>query len=290
MHLSTHNWMRPEPLETTLARIQRLGYESIEIADPCRHELTATEALLKRYCIRCWGGVTLMLGARNLAAQDGARRASSVQYVKEIVQRVSDLGGEIVTIVPVTVGKLVPECAPEDEWAWVRDGLQEVNDLAKRVGIRLAIEPLNRFETYFINRTDQALAMAEAVGPNCGICLDTFHLNIEEANLLEAIRLGRGKIYDFHVADNNRLAPGQGALDWHAIVKALKSVGYNGALAAEFLVPTDRTPKNRYSHEVQDKGSSVMSEEFCTALAAKTAETLIPLIHDTVAPRVGLRP
>ena len=278
MHLSTHNWMRPEPLEITLARIQQLGYRSIEIADPCRYDRAATEALLKRYDIRCWGGVTLMLGERNLAAKDSARRASSGQYVKEIVQRVSDLGGEIVTVVPATVNKIVPESTPENEWIWARDTLQEVNDLARRVGVRLAIEPLNRFETYFINRVDQALALAGAVGPNCGVCLDTFHLNIEEPDLLEAIRQGGSKIYDFHVADNNRLAPGQGALDWPAIVRTLKSVGYDGGLAAEFVVPMDRTPLNHYSHEMRADGASVMSEVFYTALAAKTAETLLPLI------------
>ena len=116
-----------------------------------------------------------------------------VQYVKEIVQRVSDLGGEIVTVVPITVNKIFPESTPENEWMWVRDGLREINDLAKRTGVRLAIEPLNRFETYFINRVDQAIAMAEEVGPNCGVCLDTFHLNIEETNLMEAIRLAGGK-------------------------------------------------------------------------------------------------
>jgi sugar phosphate isomerase/epimerase len=272
--------MRPEPLEVTLARIQRLGYESIEIADPCRYDLKATQGALKRYGMRCWGGVTLMLGERNLASRNRSQRANSVLYVKEIVQRVSELEGQIVTVVPITVHKLVSESTPEVEWAWVRDGLQEVNELARRVGVRLAIEPLNRFETYFINRVDQAIAMADAVGSNCGLCLDTFHLNIEEANLLEAIRLGGRKIYDFHVADNNRLAPGQGALDWVAIVKALESVGYTGALAAEFLISMDRTPANHYLHEMAGDGSSIMSEDFYTGLARKTADTLLPLIRN----------
>jgi len=272
--------MRPEPLEVTLARIRPLGYESIEIADPCRYDLSDTKKLLEQYDIRCWGGVTLMLGEHNLAAADGDRRAQSVRYVKEIVQRVSDLDGEVVTVVPVTVRKLVPESTPENEWAWVLEGLQEINDLAEQAGVRLAIEPLNRFETYFINRVDQALVMAEDVGSNCGVCLDTFHLNIEEDDLLQAIRVGGSKIYDFHVADNNRLAPGQGTLDWLAIVRTLRSVGYAGGLAAEFLVPMDRSPIKRYSHDVQADGASVMSADFYTSLTARTAETMIPLIRE----------
>jgi sugar phosphate isomerase/epimerase len=294
MHLSTHNWMRAESLETTLARIKRLGYESIEISgEPTQYEAAPTKALLKQYGIRCWGAVTLTLGERNLAAKDSRQRANSVEYVKSVVQMVSALDGEIITIVPATVGKVVPDSTPENEWAWVGDGLKEVYELAARLGVRMAIEPLNRFETYFLNRADQALAMADAVGPKCGVCLDAFHMNIEEKDLLAAIRRVAGRIYDFHVADNNRLAPGQGRLDWEAIVRTLRESGYDGALTAEFVAPVDRTPVTPYPHQletnpvnisaeqlkfIQDHGSSVLSEEFYTGLAATTAATLLPLV------------
>jgi sugar phosphate isomerase/epimerase len=295
MHLSTHNWMRAEPLETTLARIKKLGYQSIEISgEPTQYPTASTKKLLEQYGIRCWGAVTLTLGERNLAAKDSAQRAKSVAYVSSVVRMVSELGGEIVTIVPATVGKVVPDSSPENEWAWVRDGLREVYESAGDLGIRMAIEPLNRFETYFINRADQALAMADEVGPRCGVCLDAFHMNIEEKDFLGAIRNTGRRIYDFHVADNNRLAPGQGSLDWRAIVGALKQAGYHGALTAEFVAPVDRTPVSPYPNQleknpvnisadqlkfIEDHGSSVLSEEFYTSLAAKTADTLLPLIY-----------
>jgi sugar phosphate isomerase/epimerase len=295
MHLSTHNWMRAEPLETTLARIKRLGYQSIEISgEPTQYPTASTKKLLGEYGVRCWGAVTLTLGERNLAAKDPIQRAQSVGYVKSVVQMVADLGGEIITIVPATVGKVIPDSSPENEWSWVRDGLKEVYEMACGLSVRMAIEPLNRFETYFINRADQALAMANEVGPRCGVCLDAFHMNIEETDFLDAIRRCRGRIFDFHVADNNRLAPGQGCLDWRAIVKALKEFGYDGALTAEFVAPVDRTPVSPYPNQlekssvnisaeqlkfIEDHGSSVLSEEFYTSLAAKTAETLIPLIQ-----------
>jgi sugar phosphate isomerase/epimerase len=294
MHLSTHNWMRAEPLETTLARIKRLGYQSIEISgEPTQYPSASTKKLLDQYGIRCWGSVTLTLGERNLAAKNPVQRANSVAYVKSVVQMVSELGGEIVTIVPATVGKVVPDSSPENEWAWVREGLKEVYELASRLNIRMAIEPLNRFETYFINRADQALAMADEVGPACGVCLDAFHMNIEETDFLAAIRRCRGRLFDFHVADNNRLAAGQGFLDWRAIVKELNDAGYAGALTAEFVAPVDRTPVSPYPNQleknpvnisaeqlkfIEDHGSSVLSEEFYTSLAAKTADTLLPLI------------
>jgi len=297
MHLSTHNWMRAEPLDHTLRRIKRLGYESIEISgEPTQYPTSATRALLKQHGIRCWGSVTLTLGHRNLAAKDPAQRAASVDYVKSVVRLVSELEGEIVTIVPATVGKVTPDSTPANEWAWVRDGLKEVYELCTKRGVRMAIEPLNRFETYFINRGDQALAMADAVGPNCGVCLDAFHMNIEERDLLGTIRLAGKRLYDFHVADNNRFAPGMGKLDWKAIVATLRETGYDGALTAEFVASVDRSPVSPYGNQletnpvdispeqlkfIQDHGSSILSEEFFTSLAAKTAETLLPLTRNS---------
>jgi sugar phosphate isomerase/epimerase len=76
MHLSTHNWMRAEPLEVTLRRIQRLGYSSIELSgEPTQYDVATTRSLLKQHGIKCWGSVTLTLGERNLAARDAGQRA-----------------------------------------------------------------------------------------------------------------------------------------------------------------------------------------------------------------------
>ena len=294
MHLSTHNWMRAETLETTLRRIRRLGFESIEISgEPAQYKADDTRRLLDRHGIRCWGAVTLQLGERNLAARDPAQRARSVEYVKSVVRMVGDLGGAMATVVPTTVGKVVPDGKPEEEWNWVVDGLQQVYELSERVGVRLGLEPLNRFETYFLNRADQAMALAEAVGPNCGVCLDAFHLNIEEADMFAAIRAAGPRLVDFHVADNNRLAAGMGALDWPRIVRTLREIGYDGALTNEFVAAIDRTPVSPFPDQIEpnpvdispeqlkfieDHGSSLLSEAFYTSLMAKTAQTLLPLI------------
>jgi sugar phosphate isomerase/epimerase len=295
VHLSTHNWMRAEPLETTLKRIKSYGYESIEISgEPTQYKADDVRKLLQQYGIRCWGSVTLTLGERNLAAKSEEQRAKSVDYVKSVVRFAHELGGKEITIVPATVGKIVPDGTAEDEWRWVVEALREVYGLAQKLGVRLALEPLNRFETYFLNRADQAVALAKEVGPDCGVCLDAFHLNIEEADMFEAIRRTGDRIADFHVADNNRMAPGQGALDWRRIVETLRATGYDGALTVEFVAPVDRTPVSPWPDQVetnpvdispeqlkfiQDHGSSVLSEKFYTSLVAKSAETLLPLIR-----------
>ncbi|RVL80376.1 sugar phosphate isomerase/epimerase [Sinorhizobium meliloti] len=294
MHLSTHNWMRAEPLAVTLKRIKKYGYESIEISgEPAQYDIKDTRALLKERGIRCWGAVTLTLGERNLAAKDESQRAKSVDYVKSVITMVSELEGEIVTLVPATVGKVVPDGTEEEEWQWVVDATKECFAHAREKGVRLAIEPLNRFETYLFNRAAQALALADAVDPDCGVCLDAFHLNIEEEDIYDAIRLAGNRLFDFHVADNNRFAAGLGHLDWPKIVATLKEIGYDGALTNEFVAPVDRTPAAKYPDMVernpvdippeqlkfiQDHGSSLLTEKFYDDQMRITAETILPLI------------
>lgn len=294
MHLSTHNWMRAEPLDTTLRRIKQYGYESIEISgEPDQYPVKETRASLKEHGIRCWGAVTLTLGERNLAAKDEGQRARTVDYVKSVLTMVSELEGEIITLVPATVGKVTPDATPEEEWKWVVDATKECFAHAQKVGVKVAIEPLNRFETYFFNRGDQALALADAVHPDCGVCLDAYHLNMEEFDIHDAIRRAGKRLFDFHIADNNRFAAGLGHLDWPRIIGTLREIGYDGALTNEFVAPVDRTPAAPYPDMVetdpvdispeqlkfiQDHGSSLLTEAFYADQMRITAETILPLI------------
>ena len=294
MHLSMHNWMRAEPIDVTVRRLARYGYKSIEISgEPEVFDTKDLRKLLTENGIACWGAVSLMFEGRDLIHTDEAVRASSVGYLNGCITMVKELDGYEMTIVPSQVGKVAPMDTPEQEWAWAVDSLKEVYAHAQGEGIRIALEPLNRFETNFLNRADQAVLLAEAVGPDCGVCLDTFHLNIEEADMLEAIRNSKERLVDFHVADNNRMACGMGSLDWPLIVRTLKEAGYDGALTVEFVAPLDRTPANPYQNAVaaaeaeltaeqlqfiQDHGSGVLSEEFYSWLVEETAKTLLPLL------------
>nr|WP_294871949.1 sugar phosphate isomerase/epimerase [uncultured Pedobacter sp.] len=297
MELSIHNWMRSETIETTIRRASGLGYTKLEIAgSPEHYDTNQVRKLLKEYSLTCWGSVTLMLEDRNLLAKDEAQRAKSVQYVKDVVRMVKELDGHMVSVVPGTVGKIVPDGRPEEEWQWAVDSLKEVYEYAEQSGILIGIEPINRFETYFINRGDQALALAQAVGPNCGVCLDTFHMNMEETDMFETIRRAKGKLIGFHVADNNRMAPGMGNLNWSKIIDTLHEVGYNEVLSVEFCSPLDRTPANPYPNSIdenpidlspeqkkflEDHGSTSVSEEFYTMLTQKSFDTLSNLINNT---------
>ncbi|MEM7232790.1 MAG: sugar phosphate isomerase/epimerase, partial [Planctomycetota bacterium] len=251
MELAMHTWMRAEPIEAALARIAPLGYKSLEISgEPERHDTAEIRGLLKKYGIRCFGAVTIMQGERNLLSADPGARARSVQYIKECLTMVSELGGVEMSVVPATVGKITPDSTPENEWQWAIDSLQEAYDHGLKHGVQLGIEPINRFETYFLNRGDQAIALAEAVGPECGVCFDIFHMHMEESDVHAAIRRAGSRLIDFHVADNNRFAPGMGTIDWPSVIETLKSIGYDGPLSVEFCAPIDRTPANPHPEAI----------------------------------------
>ncbi|OTA69685.1 xylose isomerase-like protein [Hypoxylon sp. EC38] len=237
----------------------------------------------------------MMYAPRDLAAADPAQRKATIAYMKSVVDLTIGLGGEIVTLVPCTVGKLHPTASPQQEWEWVVQGVREVALFAAEKGIRVALEPLNRFETYLITNVSQALQLIEEVkAPNLGVAFDPFHMNIEEPDLIAALRKCGDKLFDFHLGDNNRLAPGDGILEWPLIIQALREIGYTGGLAHEAVPPIDRSPRNAFGAKqmepepwdvdegtlrfLKDHSSSVINEGYYTSLLARSAETILPLI------------
>ena len=215
--------------------------------------------------------------------------------MKDVVTLCAELGGEIVTVVPGRVGKIVPTSTPENEWKWVVEGLREVAAFAEEKNIKIGLEPLNRFETYFLNRTNQALALADEVGHGCGITFDVFHLALEEKDMFAAMRTCGSRIVDVHIADNNRLAAGDGSFDWNKIMSVLAETGYGGGLAVEFMPPIDRTPVGDFGARqleaqpkdvpagqlqfIMDHASGVLSDEYYTELLRVSAETMRPFVE-----------
>jgi sugar phosphate isomerase/epimerase len=135
--------------------------------------------------------------------------------------------------------------------------------------------------------------LADATSPDVGICLDTFHLNIEEEDPYEAIRNAGDRLVDLHVADNNRLACGMGQYDWSRVVDILREIGYDGALTVEFVAPIDRTPANPFPDAIEtdpvdvspeqkkfieDHGSDLLSEKFYSSLVERCSQELLPLV------------
>lgn len=289
MHLSMHNWMRREPLEATARRLAAHGYESLEImGEPDLHDTRHVSEVLDDHGLRCWGAVTMMEDGRSLVAADERVRHDSVAYARSVVTMAKELEGEVVTVVPAEIGRVTPESTVEQEWEWAVEGLRAVYADAQAAGLRLAIEPINRYETHFVTRLADALALATAVGPDCGVCLDTFHVNIEEAGPYEAFLEAGERLADVHVADTNQLACGMGHWDWHEVIASLRAVGYDGALAVEFVPRASRTPVGgpETSLERREGGApevaeadGTVSEAVYESLVEECARTLLPLIR-----------
>ena len=245
MKVAMHNWMRAEPAETTIRRLAKYGYDGIEISydsvelAPGASGTAAIRECLVENGVECVGSISLMFAGRDLIHADPAVRENSVEYLKNCITMIKELrggeGGGTMSIVPSEVGKVKEMASPEEEWAWAVEGLKAVREHADAEGVRMALEPLNRFETNFANRHDQVLLLAGEVGDDVGVCLDVYHMNQEEADMLQAFRNAGDKLFDVHVADNNRMACGQGQLDWAAILGTLKDIGYDGSITVEFV-------------------------------------------------------
>ena len=207
----------------------------------------------------------------------------------------ADFGGTICCVVPGPVGKIIPTSTPENEWGWAVAGLQEICSYAADRGIKIGLEPQNRFATYFINRVDQTLALCKEVGFNCGIAYDTFHASIEEKDVCDALRLCGENLVDFHVSENNRLAPGDGHVDWPRVISVLKEIRYQGDLAVECLPKIDRAPPPMLVKGNEQKNSKVsvsagllppleehvsgnVSEEEFSSIFKRAADVILPLI------------
>ncbi len=137
-------------------------------------------------------------------------------------------------------GKLQGGASREEAWANLADCVRECGLYAGELGLTLTIEPGNRYETDFIHTVDEGLVLLRSVSlPSVLLQLDTFHMNIEEVSVGDAVRRAGAYIAHVHFADSNRRAPGWGHLDFHPIAGALRETGYAGAIGLEMLLVPD---------------------------------------------------
>ena len=120
------------------------------------------------------------------------------------------------------------------EWKWVVDSWQRLAPAVHAAGIEIALEPLNRFETYFLNTVADATKLCDAIGdPAIGILLDTFHANIEEKSIGDAVRHAAPHLKHLHTCENDRGTPGSGHVAWQEFFSAVDEIGYDRWLTIE---------------------------------------------------------
>ncbi|HCA84030.1 MAG TPA: xylose isomerase [Streptomyces sp.] len=181
-----------------------------------------------------------------LGAFDETLRRDAVEQLKSQLSVIAELGG-VGAQTPASYGmfsrRLPPFSPPRDE-AGDREvllaGLTELGEHARREGVTLFLEPLNRYEDHMVNRVDQAVELIRATGlDSVRLGIDSYHMNIEEADPAAAIVAAAPYIGHAQVSDSNRLQPGAGHLDWPAWLGALDAAGYEGCLAVECRLSGD---------------------------------------------------
>jgi D-psicose/D-tagatose/L-ribulose 3-epimerase len=177
---------------------------------------------------------------KGLATPDRSVRSQTVAFLKAAVEATRGMGGQILGGMMYAVpGRFSGKGPTEDEIHWIVDGLSEVAVFAQSQGVTLAVEPVNRFESYLLNTAAQAQSLVGRIGqPNVGLLLDTFHMNIEDRGIAATIRRHAKSLRHLHLNESDRGMLGNANIDWHALFAALKEVGYRGAASLEtFAAP-----------------------------------------------------
>lgn len=218
------------------------GFDSVELAieDPAHIDPAHVKAELDKNGLVCGSMCGAFGPDRDLRGTPEAQQAS-MDYMMRLFDAMVVLGcPTFVGPVYSSVGRaeFVPDKERKAQWKLVVKNLRKVCKYAEKKGVKIALEPLNRFETDFINTCEQALQMIEEVGsPALMIHLDTFHMNIEEKNPAEAVLRAGKRLGHLHASGSDRGTPGNDHVDWKGVASSIKKIGYNRDIVIESFTP-----------------------------------------------------
>jgi len=225
----------PEHL-SLLPEIKRRGFDGIEVpifspADFCAREIRRGVEQNGLECTAC----SVIPRGLSVGSDDSSVRQKAISHIETCVKMIADAGAIILAGPLYTpVGYLPGRRRTTDEWKWAVDSFQSLGPVLERHGVTIAIEPLNRFETYFLNTATDAAALCDEVNhPNVGVLFDTFHANVEEKNIGQACRAIGRHLKHVHTCENDRGTPGSGHVEWNDVFSALRDMRYDGWLTIE---------------------------------------------------------
>jgi len=219
-----------------IEKLKKMGYDGIEIPifdpQPEKYVLLGKRLDnlgLERTC------VTICGADANPISPDAANRKRGVEHLKKALDCCS-AGGMQLLVGPLyaALGHFTGTAPTKDEWNHGLESLRPVAEYARKLGVGMALEPLNRFEIYFLNTAADAARFAKEIGiPGCGTLYDTFHANIEEKSIALAMQAAAPTLKHVHISENDRSTPGSGGVDWDKTFRALRETGYDGWLTIE---------------------------------------------------------
>jgi sugar phosphate isomerase/epimerase len=253
MRYAISNWIyNDESLRETFYRLAKFGYDNIElVGEPTQYtssELSILSDEFGIYVSSVLGWCIWGISGRDLASPIRDERVTALRYCEECIEFTSALGARIFVLLPAPAGRVSPIGEPKTEFDWsiayqteweiAVDSVAHLTEYAASRNVIIALEPVNRYESFLITNLDQALKFLTAVNvPNLMIHLDTFHMNIEEADIPSAIRRAGPLLVNIHISDSNRKTPGCGHIDFQSILIALHEINYQGVLVLEPVPP-----------------------------------------------------
>jgi D-psicose/D-tagatose/L-ribulose 3-epimerase len=219
-----------------LPTIKEAGFDGVEIPLLRPKELQAASI---RKAVEANGletnCCTALVDGHSLISDSPDIRRRTQQHLRDVAKAAAEAGAKIVCgPLYSPVGYLPGRRRTGDEWKWAVEGFQAVGETLAAHQVTFAIEPLNRFETYFLNTAADAAQLAKEIGhPNIGILFDTFHANIEEKNIAAGYTTIGPYLKHVHTCENDRGIPGSGHVEWKEVFQALRSLDYDGWLTIE---------------------------------------------------------
>ncbi len=242
MRFGLNTFLYTSPFTTAstplFAKFKKWGFDTVEIPieDPSHIDTAKVRAAAEKAGIAI-GSVCAAMGPGRDFRGSAADQRTAMRYCRAVIDQAAELGcPSVIGPVYSVVGKAdaVPADQQKKEWGRVVKNLKVLARHAEARGVTICIEPLNRFETDFLNTCEQGLKLLKAIGsPAVKLHLDTFHMNIEEKSQAAAIRKAGKLLGHFHACGSDRGTPGGDHIDWPSIVKALRAIGYKGDVVIE---------------------------------------------------------
>ena len=230
-------------------KVAKIGYDILEFQAQPLLDMSDKECRsIKNYANEKGIELSYSLGLNmkyDVSNRDKDIRTGGIKYLSSIIEKLAIMEGELFSGVTYAGWGLpahfVDETEKEEMFKRSVESMQQVMKTAEKEGVIVCVEAVNRFESPLINTAAEAIKYADLVdSKNIGIHLDTYHMNIEENDIGDAIRLVGKRLRHFHTGENNRNVPGRGHLNWKEIFKALKDIDYKNNIVSEpFLMLGD---------------------------------------------------
>lgn len=253
MKYAINNWVyNDEPLRDTFTRLSKYGYDGVELKGELQlYDIAEVKSLCKEFGLEVCsilGWNIYPIPGRDLASPEETERSAALKYGQECLDFADKVAARIFVVIPAPANRVAPVGNPQGEKAWMEaarrewdlavDSIRKTARYAAKFGIQLAVEPINRYETYLVTTVEDALRfIADVNEENVKINLDCFHMNIDEVDPAAAVRTAGKNLIHMHAADSNRLAPGRGHTDFKTILAALKEIGFSGTFVLEPVPP-----------------------------------------------------